>query len=97
MRFFANQPEYSLELFLKYGKDAVWHCEDGFLKMGAGGPRRSTVYYSYTNMPASGTLTIDGKSKKVTGKAWFDKQGGPYGHPQYPQHVGMVFAALFRR
>ena len=33
---------------------------------------------SYTNLVASGHLTLENKKYKVTGKAWFDKQGGTY-------------------
>jgi len=46
--------------------------------MGVDAPRQTTVYYSCPNMPATGTVAFGGETKHVTGKAWFDKQGGPY-------------------
>lgn len=69
---------FSLDLELGYGKGAVWHCDNGLLRMGIPGERETTVYYSYTNMPTEGTLTLNKKAVAVTGKTWFDKQGGPY-------------------
>ncbi|MCR5690406.1 MAG: carotenoid 1,2-hydratase [Clostridiales bacterium] len=70
--------DFGFKLQLDYGKGAFWHCEDGYLKMGVDRPNQSTFYYSYTNMPASGTIRADGEVREVTGKGWFDKQGGPY-------------------
>ena len=29
-------------------------------------------------MPTAGTLTLNGETAPVTGKSWFDRQGGPY-------------------
>jgi predicted secreted hydrolase len=68
--------DYSLKLDLGVTKPAVWHCDDGVLKMGI--DNHWTYYYSYTNLAASGTLMLEGKEYKVTGKSWFDRQGGPY-------------------
>lgn len=78
MRLNASHSDFSLDLFLNYGKGAVWHCDDGFLKMGVEGKEQNTIYYSYTNMPTKGVLTLNGQSKEVEGKSWFDKQGGPF-------------------
>ena len=78
MRLSIRQKDFSLELELENGKGAVWHCDDGFLQMGIPGSRQTTMYYSYPNMPTRGTLTLDGVTRRVSGKTWFDKQGGPY-------------------
>jgi predicted secreted hydrolase len=78
MRFTAQTKEFSLNLMLDYGKGAVWHCDNGLLRMGIDAPRQTTIYYSYPNMPTSGTLTLNGEARAVKGKAWFDRQGGPY-------------------
>ncbi len=75
----ADTEEVSFNLNLDYGKGPVWHCDDGFLIMG--NPEtttESTIYYSYTNMPTTGTIVIDGKVLNVSGKSWFDRQGGDY-------------------
>ena len=79
MRFFARTEDFSLDLAMGYGKGAVWHCDNGLLRMGIDAPKQTTLYYSYTNMPTSGTLRLrDEAAKTVKGKTWFDKQFGPY-------------------
>lgn len=78
MALTCQDKEFSLDLQLEYGKGATWHCDDGFLLMGSADTKESTLYYSYTNMPTTGTLTLRDKTIRVTGKSWFDKQGGPY-------------------
>lgn len=70
--------EYSLSLKFDVVKPPVWHCEDGVLKMGVDDPKETTYYWSYTNLALSGKLILGGKEYKVSGKAWFDKQGGTY-------------------
>ena len=63
------------------GKGAFWHGDEGVLVMGnESDPKQRTVYYSYTNMPTKGELTIKGSEKplNVRGKTWFDRQWGPY-------------------
>ncbi len=70
--------DYSLVLDMEVSKPAVWHCENGVLRMGIDEPDQKTYYWSYTNLPATGILTLDGQEHKVTGKGWFDRQGGPY-------------------
>ncbi len=70
--------EYSLELEMAPVKPAVWHCDNGMLKMGIDKPGQTTYYWSYTNLSASGKLVLDGAESRVTGKAWFDRQGGTY-------------------
>ena len=78
MTLAVRHKNFSLDLELNYGKGAVWHCDNGFLQMGIPGRRQTTVYYSYPNMPTTGTMTLHGNTTNVTGKTWFDKQGGPY-------------------
>jgi len=70
--------DYALSLELGIVKPAVWHCENGVLRMGIDKPKEKTYYWSYTNLAASGQLTLEGKAYQVTGKGWFDRQGGPY-------------------
>jgi len=70
--------DFALDLMCGYGKGSAWHCEDGFLQMGIDDPKATTLYYSWTNMPTTGTLVLKGKEIELTGKTWFDKQGGNY-------------------
>jgi len=70
---------YTLQLEMKSVKPPVWHCDDGILKMGlVNEPRQRTYYYSYTNLLTTGRLVLDGQTFQVTGKSWFDRQGGTY-------------------
>jgi predicted secreted hydrolase len=70
---------YSVTVRMDAVKEPVWHCEDGFLRMGIpDSPRDTTFYYSYTNLALKGTLCLDGQEIPVTGQGWFDKQGGPF-------------------
>ena len=69
---------FTLDLNASYGKGAFWHCDNGKLQMGLSGEEETTFYYSYTNMPTQGTLTVNGKEIHLKGKTWFDRQGGTY-------------------
>ena len=75
---------FDLELDLNKGKGATWHGDNGVLVMGAPQKKKErTVYYSYTNMPTTGKVTLhtsEGENRKmqITGKSWFDRQWGPY-------------------
>ena len=50
------------------------HGDDGWI----GGPTGWTYYYSWPDMPASGSLTLDGVTYQVTGTGWFDHQWGDF-------------------
>ena len=67
---------FSLTIGLDVVKPRVWHCDKGTLKMGI--DNNWTYYWSYTNLALSGKLVLDGREYRVTGKGWFDKQGGPF-------------------
>jgi predicted secreted hydrolase len=73
-----HDTDYVLSLSMKPAKEPVWHAEDGILKMGLDDPKERTYYWSYTNLVTSGQLTLEGKTYQVSGKSWFDKQGGTY-------------------
>ena len=70
--------DFEFDLKLEYGKDPAWHCDDGYLIMGPPNSKGSTIYYSYTNMPTTGKVVLNGKEIKAKGKSWFDRQSGPY-------------------
>ena len=70
--------DYSLSLEMNAAKLPVWHCDNGVLRMGLDDPKQTTYYWSYTNLSASGKLVVGNKESKVSGKAWFDRQGGTY-------------------
>ena len=70
--------DYSLSLDMDAAKPPAWHCDNGVLRMGLDDPKQRTYYWSYTNLRATGTLVLGGKELAVSGKAWFDRQGGTY-------------------
>lgn len=82
----ARADAFSFAFQLGYGNGAVWHCDRGVLQMGLPGPKETTVYFSYPNMPTRGTLTVDGEELEVEGASWFDKQGGPFSLTQRGTH-----------
>ena len=70
--------DFTVEATMGYGKGAFWHCDNGKLQMGIPGEEETTEYFSYTNMPTKGVITLNGKDIPIKGKTWFDKQGGTY-------------------
>ena len=48
-------------------KPPVLHCDKGVLKMGVDKPKETTYYWSYTNLAAAGTLTLEGKEYHLAG------------------------------
>ncbi len=79
MQLTMTGKNFSISLHMAAVKPPVWHCDNGVLKMGIlDDPKQTTYYYSYTNLATTGNLSIDGKIYSVSGKSWFDKQGGTY-------------------
>ena len=70
--------DYSLSLDMNAAKPPVWHCDKGVLRMALDDPKQRTYYWSYTNLRAAGTLVLGDEELEVSGKAWFDRQGGTY-------------------
>lgn len=79
MKLTMRGKNYTLTLTMNAVKRPVWHCDNGVLKMGnLDDPKQTTYYYSYTNLVSSGSLILDNKTFNLSGKSWFDKQGGTY-------------------
>ena len=80
MKLHMESHEFSLDTEMSAVKPPVWHCEDGVLKMGVqDNPKELTYYYSFTNLATTGNLRLNGKEYAgLTGKTWFDRQGGTY-------------------
>ena len=65
------------------GLDLVLHsAKPPVLQGGAGwidfGPAGGSYYYSRTDLPATGSLIVGGRTLQVTGNAWFDHQWGDF-------------------
>lgn len=72
--------DFSVDTVMDAAKPPVRHCEDGVLQMGIpDDPKEQTYYMSFTNLTTTGTLRIEGRTLSgLTGKTWFDRQGGTY-------------------
>ena len=79
MHLWISGGQFTLDVEMEAVKPPVWHCDDGVLQMGIPGEKERTYYYSFTNLAAKGTVTVNGEtSGGLTGKTWFDRQGGTY-------------------
>ncbi len=67
--------EYALELQAVSRKPPVLHQGTGLVDLGRAG---ETYYYSRTRLDVSGSLTIDGEERTVSGIAWMDHQWGEF-------------------
>ena len=66
---------YSVTLIAVSLKPAVFHQRTGFVKLG---PAGETFYYTRPRLEISGTLTIDGVPRPVSGTGWMDHQWGEF-------------------
>jgi predicted secreted hydrolase len=71
----ANMPGYAIDLALASTKPAALHNGVGLISFG---PAGDSYYYSRTNMKVTGTLMVDGRAERVTGRAWMDHQWGNF-------------------
>ena len=62
-----------LDLTLKHKKAPILMGGEGEIPMG---PFGSSKYYTWSRLEASGTVQIDGETRKVNGTAWMDHQWG---------------------
>ncbi len=72
----AGMPEgMGLDLALEARKPPAMQDTDGWIDFGTAG---GSYYYSRTDMAATGSLTLDGRTFDVEGDAWFDHQWGDF-------------------
>jgi len=71
----ARENGYALDLQLKPLKPVVLHGDRGYSRKGDTDGQAS-YYYSFTRLQATGTITFQGISHKVTGLAWMDHEFG---------------------
>ncbi len=70
-----NDKDVSLKLTLTPVKPPALHGDDG-LSQKAEGEGRASYYYSLTRLKTEGSLSIGGKSEKVSGQSWMDHEFG---------------------
>jgi len=66
----------NLDLILTATKKPLLENKDGYFNFG----RRSTYYYSLTNLKTEGVIRINNKEIKVKGKSWMDHQWADVGY-----------------
>lgn len=59
-----------IELFLKVKKKPFLHNGNGIFNL----KNEKVYYYSFTNLEAKGSITLNGKKIEVEGKAWMDHE-----------------------
>lgn len=69
----ASTTDVTMELELAGGKPRVLQGDAGLSRKGRE-PGNASWYYSYTRMPVSGQLVLDGDQVAVTGNAWLDRE-----------------------
>lgn len=79
-RLHASGPGGELDLALRAVKPPVLQGENGVSRKGPG-PDDYSRYVSITRLEASGTLRDGGRSRALSGIAWFDHEWGPGGLP----------------
>ncbi len=75
-RFSVSTPGFAVSLTQRPQKPYALHGGGtGLIQQSYGGPSH---YYSATSMSATGTLTVGGRTLRLTGRSWFDHQWGDY-------------------
>ncbi len=69
---FANNGQIGIDLTFEPKKPATLHGENGYHWKGVDGI--PSYYISFTRMEGSGTITLGGQAKPVTGLAWMDHE-----------------------
>ncbi len=73
LRLFAEVGEAGVDLRLDRGKPVALQGDRGFSPKGPG-VGDASHYYSFTRLPATGEITVDGRPRAVRGTAWFDRE-----------------------
>jgi predicted secreted hydrolase len=73
LRVRANADRTGINLILDEGKPLVLNGEAGLSRKGSQ-PGNASFYYSFTRLPASGTISIDGQRYDVAGTTWIDRE-----------------------
>jgi predicted secreted hydrolase len=82
---------YAIDLTLSQIKPLAIHGRDG-VSQKAEGPGRASHYYSLSRMATAGTLTVAGRTERVTGSSWMDHEFGS--NQLTPSQVGWDWFAL---
>jgi predicted secreted hydrolase len=72
-RLRASEAEVAVDLNVSAGKPVVLQGDRGLSRKGAE-PGNASLYYSFTRMPARGSIRLGGETLEVTGEAWMDRE-----------------------
>jgi predicted secreted hydrolase len=66
---------FAIQLETQPWKPLVFQGPNGYSRKGEA-PTAASLYYSFTRLTTSGTISIDGAEYAVTGQSWMDKEFG---------------------
>jgi predicted secreted hydrolase len=69
----SDAASFALDLALRTTQPVLLQGERGFSRKGPR-PEQASHYYSQPQLAASGTLTLDGRSQALRGRAWLDHE-----------------------
>ncbi|MGW3449628.1 lipocalin family protein [Streptomyces sp. NPDC001076] len=72
----AKVPEGTIDVTFRPRGNALYNMGTGYFPM-FGDAKYSNYEYALPTMDTSGTLTLNGRSEKVRGQSWLDRQWGP--------------------
>ncbi len=71
--------DFSFSISTRLAKPPAWHGQDGIIVMGHRDKScERSFYYSFTAMDGEGDLTLAGKSLRIIGSVWLDRQWGAF-------------------
>jgi predicted secreted hydrolase len=73
LRLSAADADVAIDFVLAEGKPMVLQGERGLSQKGPE-PGNASYYYSFTRMPTSGTIRMGGRTYRVTGNSWLDRE-----------------------
>jgi predicted secreted hydrolase len=74
MHLRASDSALALDLILVAGKPLVLNGESGYSRKSEESPLFASLYFSYTELRTTGTLTVGDRVFSVHGKSWFDRE-----------------------
>jgi predicted secreted hydrolase len=72
-RLRAQEGDVAIDLTVSPGKPVVLQGDRGLSRKGPE-PGNASLYYSFTRMPARGTVRLGGETLEVSGDAWMDRE-----------------------
>lgn len=71
LKLSAGTRDFRVSLSINRGKPMILHGTNGYSQKS---PDHASYYYTFSRLPTSGTLEIDGEEYTVSGFAWFDRE-----------------------